>query len=396
MSEFEAENPHYYRRWRHMTEFMCREMMYDYLVGDLDKDRAEAMANFLAISREAKEDRQDLEYGLQYCELLSQSRIAPQLIQQLRGNSDAKDELGTYLYWRNWPAPLRWSAEAIVIATVFAFLTSMIPWHRLKLVIPYDRSQQIIAEIEKRFQEALVLDGGREAPSAIAVDVGASDHSLGSVDGGPEISLDTTEEHVIPPESKQMIEQSYAELEGEEESPIFSPHQPVVPSAPNAPNPGVVASMPNTLVASTKEPTVVDMEERGYIYKAYMNLPNVDEVSGEIANIIRGYDGKKAGGVELGWRKPNGSYYHFTIPESNYQKLEQALRTYGLVRIYKEKHKRVVPEGLIRLILWVEEVKPKPTQPNDVSNEPTNEPNNEKPTGEPESSSGEEGEATET
>ncbi len=66
--------------------------------------------------------------------------------------------------------------------------------------------------------------------------------------------------------------------------------------------------------------------------------------------------GKVAGNVEMGWlRRPDQSYFHFTLPESNYAELELFLGTFGQVQFVKEKHPRVMPEGQIRIILTVKD-----------------------------------------
>ncbi|MNL61807.1 hypothetical protein D3C87_1857750 [compost metagenome] len=51
-------------------------------------------------------------------------------------------------------------------------------------------------------------------------------------------------------------------------------------------------------------------------------------------------------------------YFHFTLPEAKYAELEAFLATYGKARIGKEKHPRVMPDGIIRLILTVDEASP--------------------------------------
>jgi hypothetical protein len=65
--------------------------------------------------------------------------------------------------------------------------------------------------------------------------------------------------------------------------------------------------------------------------------------------------GRKAGEVPLGWKKGNSSYFHFTLPENKYEELKQFMTTYGTLKIQKEHHERVMPDGIIRLIISVEE-----------------------------------------
>ncbi|MBK8202190.1 MAG: hypothetical protein IPK68_07705 [Bdellovibrionales bacterium] len=105
--------------------------------------------------------------------------------------------------------------------------------------------------------------------------------------------------------------------------------------------------------------TQSDKPMKNFVYRAFMKLDKLEDGSSQIASEIKRLGGVKAGQVELGWKKPKGSYFHFSIPESNYEELLKILRTFGPVRIDKEPHWRVVPQGQIRFILWVEDNKVK-------------------------------------
>ena len=53
----------------------------------------------------------------------------------------------------------------------------------------------------------------------------------------------------------------------------------------------------------------------------------------------------------VGISKENESYFHFTLPESNRDELIKYIKTFGPVRMLKEKHPVVMPQGKIRIIL---------------------------------------------
>ncbi|MEK7357815.1 MAG: hypothetical protein AAB250_15295, partial [Bdellovibrionota bacterium] len=93
---------------------------------------------------------------------------------------------------------------------------------------------------------------------------------------------------------------------------------------------------------------------KGFVFRAFMNLGNIEEVAPQISDAIRGLGGEKAGEVELGWKRGSGRYYHFALPEENEKKLMDKLQAYGPVRISKDRHPRVMPQGRVRFILWVE------------------------------------------
>jgi len=67
--------------------------------------------------------------------------------------------------------------------------------------------------------------------------------------------------------------------------------------------------------------------------------------------------GRKAGQVELGWFKGDSSYFHFTMPESRYEELQEFFKEYGQLSIQQEAHERVMPEGIRRIIITVYEKK---------------------------------------
>ncbi len=51
------------------------------------------------------------------------------------------------------------------------------------------------------------------------------------------------------------------------------------------------------------------------------------------------------------------AYFHFTMPENNYQQMTDAFKEYGQLKIAKEKHERIMPEGIVRVIITVDEKK---------------------------------------
>jgi hypothetical protein len=135
------------------------------------------------------------------------------------------------------------------------------------------------------------------------------------------------------------------------------------------------ASVPNLSISETKpalspvKPPVA-MDEKvvnppalpmgtagvGYLYRGTISITNIEAVEPKITEKIEALGGRKAGSVELGWKKTENSlYYHFTIPEARYTELLTFLSTYGTPKFSKKKHSRVMPDGIIRLIFNVDE-----------------------------------------
>ncbi len=121
---------------------------------------------------------------------------------------------------------------------------------------------------------------------------------------------------------------------------------------------------------------------KGLIYRMMMKIPDVKDMADDVRDKIVSLGGKKAGQVELGWRKPNGNYYHFSMPEKNYDELVKSLGGYGPVRIYKNPHPRVMPPGVIRIILWIEDAPvaaPKDSDTNESTDDGTTAPDQQEP-----------------
>ncbi len=291
------------RKKRQLSEFLCREMMYDYITGRLDDERKQAMDEFLAENSESRQELAALREGLDFCHELSRVEVARPLIERIKQEKGLTARLVESLDWRSWPDIFRWSVEALVLSVVLALIVVLIPWGKILDFQGPERREVILAERLEMQQ---------------------------------------------PAESEEESEPQQAETSASAE--------------------------PESVAEPEPEPELVAEPEpalKGEIYRAFMNLENVDEVTDAVTARIEALGGKKAGEVELGWRRPQGSYYHFTIPETNHDALLEALGEFGPVRVFKNPHWRVMPEGTIRFILWLERVEPEP------ESEPESDPNSE-------------------
>jgi hypothetical protein len=122
------------------------------------------------------------------------------------------------------------------------------------------------------------------------------------------------------------------------------------------PKPAPVEKAASTAVAvATASP---DEKRQGELYRGVVAVTNVNATSQKLVEKIKELGGRKAGQVELGWNKNGDSaYFHFTMPASQYDELLAAIQEYGNLKIQKEKHERVMPEGIMRLIITVDEKK---------------------------------------
>ena len=95
---------------------------------------------------------------------------------------------------------------------------------------------------------------------------------------------------------------------------------------------------------------------QGYLYRAYMSLYDLETKTLEIIDVIENLGGEKAGVKELGYSKSKGKSFHFKLPLSNKEQVFKDLRAIGRVKVDEEKHWRKMPDGVSRVILWVEDL----------------------------------------
>lgn len=92
------------------------------------------------------------------------------------------------------------------------------------------------------------------------------------------------------------------------------------------------------------------------LYRASIVVTDLDLTASKITEKLVALGGKKAGEVELGWKKtPTLSYYHLIIPEENLEAAKAFLNNFGKLNIQFENHPRLLPAGTNRIILEVKE-----------------------------------------
>jgi len=110
------------------------------------------------------------------------------------------------------------------------------------------------------------------------------------------------------------------------------------------------------LPEESSAPTAAPMNARGFLMRGEFEVSDFENSWPVIREKVISLGGKAAGSVELGWlRRKDQAYFHFSLPESNYNEFELFMGTFGPVRFVKERHPRVMPEGQIRIILTVKD-----------------------------------------
>ncbi len=308
--QFEQSLAH---RQRQLSRFMAREMLLDYAEGRLDVERQKALEEYLPRDKESQKEFEAIKGALAYTKALSQIQVATQTANEIDHTKLGFAKWTDRLAWRNWPEVARWSMEAVLVSAVVAAVVSLLPLQKLSKWLPSSTQELILSEIENSPEESEKKETIADALSVPAPDVS---EKINVAFYGP-----TTAELMAP-------------------APIPAPVQ----TAANA----------DVEVSDSPRP---EKAPKGFVYRAFMASTAIDESTEAVKTLVATLGGERAGQVALGWRKNSGTYFHFALPESNYESLLTSLRSFSPVRIYKDPHWRVMPEGQIRLILFIEDTK---------------------------------------
>ena len=358
-------------RHRIVSRFHCQELLFDYQTGQLDEPRRHAVAEYIPTCRETQKELEALKRGIKYAEFLSRADVSPGLIERVRHTRVGWAYWSEKMAWRNWPESAQWTVEGVLISMIVALVVSVLPLNRIAKWLPFQTKEVVLAETERAASPgaediptvvpevtAPVKDQAPEPPAPPTKPVNEK-RPLAEVAVEPKIEIVN-----VSPSGKII-----AKTEPKPEPKVESKPAPQAAATANQ-KADVTATAPAAVahVATPAEQIETDSEDgapqagskrtagpKGFVYRAFMSTGVLDQTTEEMKSRIEQLGGQKAGQVELGWHKGTGTYFHFTLPESNYEQLQTLMRSLGPVRIYRDSHWRVMPEGEIRIILYIED-----------------------------------------
>lgn len=348
----DSQIPYSKKNQREMSPFIGHEFLYDYLSASLDEERKKAVEEHLKSSKEAQLDLEGIQSGQAYAELLAGTNVSLPIIEYI---SESKNYLTVLLkktHFEKWPQGVKWGLEALIVIFVIVVILLSVPWEKsLQTMSNWGAKEYTLAEITKEKTAEIEED----APAFVDEGVKIAETSV------PENNKNQQAAQVPPPPSqeqalaaKNVVAKNPTEtIKAPEVSlPVVAPVV-VADKKPAAPPTSPVA-MEEKIAPAAALP--VGTAGIGYLYRGTISITNIEAVEPKITEKIEALGGRKAGSVELGWKKTENSlYYHFTIPEARYTELLTFLSTYGTPKFSKEKHSRVMPDGIIRLIFNVDE-----------------------------------------
>ncbi len=347
---------------RKLTPFLAHEMLFDFVTKQLDADREAAVEEFIREDKESQNLLEAIRRGISYAESLKTISLTDEALQDLDQSENLVSLSKRVARWSEWPDSLRWSIIAVAISICTAGLVVVIPWKSVPLFRSgpsFDSGSIEMARIEPR------RPIGDESTIASNTAEDSKETETGPFEGSGDEEFSEEASGAVPP--------THVAVGNVRPTPAASSWVPVVPTAQPTPPPTVAKATPipvptpaprvavvptpvppPPVAAVATAPAANSKSSRGFVYRAFMTLGDLENIAPKITQQMKELGAEKAGEVELGWRRGTGRYYHFSIPEPNEQKLLEALRVYGPVRISKDPHPRVMPDGQVRFILWIE------------------------------------------
>jgi hypothetical protein len=295
---------------RELSQFMVQEMLFDYATGELDSELSQNVKNEIEKSKSLQDELFQIKTGLGYFNHMHDIKISTLLIEEIKTEKSYFQQIKNSLSFSQWPPIVKWTIEAFMIIFVVVLMTVLTPWGRVKeFIFRESQTELILAEVTKK----------------------------------------NNTEAIIAAEIKDGELKKSGEPFEDEETP-----QAVVVS-----NPSVLPIPPVKITKATpvkKSAAVEETKKQGFVYRGTATIVNAQAGAIKLKSKIVEFGGRKAGEVELGWRRNQGDYYfHFTIPESRYEELQDYAKTLGGLKISQDPHPRVMPSGIIRIILTAEE-----------------------------------------
>ncbi|MES2856358.1 MAG: hypothetical protein V4692_10875 [Bdellovibrionota bacterium] len=354
---------------RKLTPFLAKEMLYDYSIGALDEERHAAVEQILKDDKECQVILASIQSALEYVAQLSNTDVPETSIHAINDADNFASIGRKYSSWSAWPDSFRWSVTALAFSICAAAAVIFVPWSKIPLPRSQKSNQIEVAQLDKpKVSEGVETVGspneqdgsGHEEEAGASGDSSGDEYGEEAGESVPDGEVYTGAPAKLLPATNNIADvASQATKDPAFSNQVVPPNSPQKPSA-KIPAKPVVAAKPVAVAtpASTPAPTAAPAKQAkvptGYVFRAFMTLENLDDLAPEITDQIFALGGEKAGEVDIGWKRGNGRYYHFALPEENEQKLLEQLQVYGPVRISKDPHPRVMPTGQVRFILWIE------------------------------------------
>lgn len=315
---------------RQMTSFFGLGHLFDFYEKKLDKERANLVEDFVRFSRDAQLEVDLFKKGDDYLNQIRQATPSDQFLKEAKKPNSYFYNLLQKSQYPFWPSGVRWGLESVVVVAIIVATISILPWNQILYFSQGGVGREILlVELKKADMQPLT----------------------GPENSAPDFQDEGIEKDAV--ESVTPVDSGVAALPAKDDEVSTSPV--VVAKTEKV---EVVTAKPITPVVQKKPlpAGVPEVTAGGYLYRGSLSVSGLNSTSPKIRERIEELGGRKAGEVALGWsRSPSSHYYHFTIPDAKYSELMSYFDQFGKLKIQREKHPRVMPDGILRLIVTVEE-----------------------------------------
>lgn len=276
---------------RNLSCFFVKELLPLYFQNNIDDKRRDEIKRHLSSCTHCKSYYEKLITARETIFNLSETEISKDLLTYLKETHSFWSEVYVRIGWSKWPNSLKWGVELGLVTVALVSIIHFTPW--IKFV-------QTVRNMRPEAPQALVTAAVTPAPTPVAVKEVASTLT-------PSDAFAENDEKTVDVEASGETEQR-------------------------------------------------SKKESGFVWRGTLQVEDLtDEIVDRVTSTIADLGGTKAGEVELGWHRGNERYYHFILPEENYEKLLSVLNAEGLVELKKEKHPRIIKSGYMRIIMTLEE-----------------------------------------
>lgn len=328
---------------RKVSAFLAHEMLFDYLTERLDPERRNAVEAEIKSDTENQKTLSDMKKAMAYIEKINRIEVDQDFLAGMSESSNYISILLKKTQFDKWPSSVKWSIEALVVLLGVVLFLVIVPWDQaLKVTLLPKEKEVVLAEIAKdptvKTNINLAEIEKKETPQFQDEEKKSTPEALQET--APNVKVPVAAHHVQETKTSALKNESSPPVESEATTTSAEPATPSKDSASVA--------------------TADDTEKKGngFLYRGQLQVTNVEMNSPKITEKIIELGGRKAGEVDIGWKKSDTTYYyHFTLPEAKYDELVEFLSEYAKTELKKEKHPRVMPDGIIRLIITLDEKK---------------------------------------
>ena len=135
---------------RQLSEFLCREMLYDFAVGDLDASRTKAVEASIKEYPELETEFQSLKQGLKYSQTMSQVRMSSDFLKTIPLEGSILDKTIDLFKVYKWTAIIIGSIfiGTLLFGVFFFNIFEKIPQDILWTIDPVESSRDVKQQIE--------------------------------------------------------------------------------------------------------------------------------------------------------------------------------------------------------------------------------------------------------